>query len=297
MLNSLQDKDIKLLRMFYVIAKHGSFAAAQIELNLSQSAISTQMAQLETRLGFRLCERGHGNFIITNRGTKVLKASKELFSSLEGFISNIEEYDGEIRGEFRIGLIDNSITIPNSRILDAISEFTNDAPNINIKPYIGHAIELETRVIDDRLHCAVGLFYHQIESLKYYPLFDEKHLLYCSNSNKLFDIEDKSISNNLLMETPYVSWDHAEKFKRWKSPFKFNISTSSPYMEGVAYLILSGKYIGYLPAHYAESWVKKNMLRPIKPKLTSRNMKFSLIRRKSLHVSRLMNIFLNTLNL
>jgi len=297
MINSLQDKDIKLLKMFYIIAQTRSFATASIELNISQSAISTRMAELETRIGSRLCERGHGHFKLTNRGKRVLKASEELFGALDNFITDIETYDGEVTGEFRIGLIDNSISVDDPKIRNAISDYTRIAPLVTIKTYIGHSLELEKRVIDEQLHCAIGLFYHQSEQLRYDPLFDEEHLLYCSSSNNLFDIEDKRINKNILKKTPYVSWDHSEKFPEWEPPYEFNINTSSPFIEGVAYLILSGKYIGYLPTHYAEAWVKKNILRPIKPKITSRKIKFNLIRRKSSYTSKIMKGFIKSLNI
>ena len=297
MINSLQDKDIKLLRMFYIIARTKSFATAAIELNISQSAISTRMAELETRIGSRLCERGHGNFKLTNRGKRVLKASEELFSALDNFITDIEEYDGEITGEFRLGLIDNSVTVDDPRIRNAISDFTHIAPLVSIKTFIGHSLELEKRVIDEQLHCAIGLFYHKSEQLRYDPLFDEEHLLYCSSSSDLFDIEDNRINKNILKKTPYVSWDHSEKFPEWEPPYEFNINTSSPFIEGIVYLILSGRYIGYLPTHYAEPWVRKNELRPIKPKITSRKIKFNLIRRKTSHTSKIMKNFIKTLKI
>ncbi len=297
MINSLQDKDIKLLRMFHIIARTKSFATAAIELNISQSAISTRMAELETRIGSRLCERGHGHFKLTNRGKRVLKASEELFSALDIFITDIQEYDGEITGEFHIGLIDNSVTLDDPRIRNAISHFTRIAPLVSIKPFIGHSLELEKRVINEQLECAIGLFYHKSEQLIFDPLFDEEHLLYCSNSSDLFGIEDNRINRNILKKTPYVSWDHSEKFLEWEPPYDFNIRTSSPFIEGIVYLILSGRYIGYLPTHYAEPWVRKNELRPIKPKITSRKIKFNLIRRKNSHTSRIMKHFIRTIEI
>jgi len=36
-------------------------------------------------------------------------------------------------------------------------------------------------------------------------------------------------------------------------------------MESIAYLILSGKYIGYLPSHYAQGWVARQKMREIEP--------------------------------
>jgi DNA-binding transcriptional LysR family regulator len=58
----VSDFDLRLLRVFVAIAEAGSFTAAQMVLNLGQSTISNQMAALEQRLGYRLCERGRSGF-------------------------------------------------------------------------------------------------------------------------------------------------------------------------------------------------------------------------------------------
>lgn len=52
--------DLKLLRIFISVVRHQGFANAQRELNLSTSAISTYMSQLEGALGIVLCHRGRG---------------------------------------------------------------------------------------------------------------------------------------------------------------------------------------------------------------------------------------------
>ena len=52
--------DLKLLRIFASVVRHQGFATAQQELNLSTSAISTYMSQLEANLGLVLCHRGRG---------------------------------------------------------------------------------------------------------------------------------------------------------------------------------------------------------------------------------------------
>jgi len=54
--------DLKLLRIFVSVVRHQGFANAQQELNLSTSAISTYMSQLEAALGLVLCHRGRGGF-------------------------------------------------------------------------------------------------------------------------------------------------------------------------------------------------------------------------------------------
>ena len=48
-------------------------------------------------------------------------------------------------------------------------------------------------------------------------------------------------------------------------------------MEGVAHLIISGLFIGYLPEHYAQPWVDENRLRAILPEEMSYDVEFSQI--------------------
>lgn len=297
MLGSLQDHDIKLLRMFYVIAQCRGFSAAQAQLNLSQSAISTRMAQLEARLGCRLCERGRGAFKLTNHGKAVLRASEKLFGALEDFREEVAESQGQLTGELRLGLIDNSVTHDNSIIQDAIAGFARLAPEARVRIYVGDAIELEQQVLDERLHLGIGLFHHRLELLDYTPLFNEENVLYCSRSHEFFELDDRDISAEKLKEARYASWGHGENLPDWQPPFSLSEVASSPYIEGVAHLILSGCYIGYLPTHYADIWVRRRLMRPLFPGKSLRSAEFSLIRRKSARISRLMNGFLQQLGI
>jgi len=296
MLGNLQDNDIKLLRMFHVIAQCGGFSAAQAQLNLSQSAISTQMAQLETRLGCRLCERGRGVFKLTTQGEAVIKASEKLFGALDDFRSEVIESQGKLSGELRVGLIDNTISHENPLIRNALRDLAVTAPDAKVSIYIGGAVELEQQVLDDRLHLAIGLFHHELEILEYTSLFAERHVLYCSSSHDFFDKKDEDISEAELLEARYVSWGYGEGLPGWQSPFKFKEVASSPYIEGVAYLILSGKYIGYLPVHYVRQWLAEGTIRAILPDETRRSLNFSLIKRKSGRMSRLMTFFMESVD-
>ncbi len=296
LLGSVQDADIKLLRMFYVIAKCGGFSAAQAQLNMSQSAISTQMATLEARLDCRLCERGRGVFKLTNHGKAVLRASEKLFGALEDFRADVAESQGRLTGELRLGLIDNSVTHSNSLIRDTISRFVAVATEARISIYVGGAVELEQQILDDRLHLAIGLFHHRIESIDYMQLMEEEHVLYCANSHPFFGMDDSELDANALRSTRYVSWGYGEGLHEWQPPFTFNDVASSPYIEGVAYLILSGGYVGYLPTHYAQNWVRDGLMRPILEEKTHRSTPMSLIKRKSARASRLMRAFLEELD-
>ncbi|MQY43730.1 LysR family transcriptional regulator [Epibacterium sp. SM1969] len=64
----LHDADLKLLQVFAHVADAGGLSPAQYGLNMSLSAISAAISNLETRMGFRLCERGRGGFQLTEGG-------------------------------------------------------------------------------------------------------------------------------------------------------------------------------------------------------------------------------------
>ena len=53
MLSNLSESDIRLLKVFAKVVDAGGFSAAQIDLNISQSTISTHMTALEQGLGMR----------------------------------------------------------------------------------------------------------------------------------------------------------------------------------------------------------------------------------------------------
>ena len=52
-------------------------------------------------------------------------------------------------------------------------------------------------------------------------------------------------------------------------------------MEALVYLVLSGVYIGYLPRHSAERWVRLGRLRPLLGEAGVRRVPVTLISRRS----------------
>lgn len=79
------------LRIFHAVAEAGSFTHAGEALNLSQSAISRQIATLEEQLGVALFHRHARGLLLTEQGDLLLKATKDVYEKLaliEGKISD-----------------------------------------------------------------------------------------------------------------------------------------------------------------------------------------------------------------
>ncbi|MGQ3215982.1 MAG: LysR family transcriptional regulator [Shinella sp.] len=110
----ISDTDLRLLRVFQAVVRSGSFAAAQNALNVTLSAVSNHIAALKQRVGYRVCQRGRAGFRLTPQGESLFLYSEQLFTSIEEFQEKAKDLKGELSGELRIGVIDNTITDPSS---------------------------------------------------------------------------------------------------------------------------------------------------------------------------------------
>ena len=287
----LQDLDIRLLRVFWAVSRCGGFTAAQVELNTSQSTISTQMAELESRLGMRLCERGKSGFRLTQNGRAVVDALPRLFTSLDNFRNSVNECSEILRGELRFGLNDIMISNPNCQLSRAFGRFYEEAPNVQIDLFVGETSELESRLLDNRLHLAVGIFHQQLSTLEFQRLFTEDHLLYCSADHPICSIPNDKLTIEAVRDFDYIGWDYLESLEALRPVVELNNTSGTPYMEGIAMMVCSGRYIAYLPTHYANQWVQNGRMRPILPGETIRTVDVHLATRKDLQHNRLVQRF------
>lgn len=75
--------DITTLQAFECAARHGSFTQAAHELNLTQSAVSRQIKDLETQLGVLLFERVRQRVVLSAAGSKFLPDVRRLLHQTE----------------------------------------------------------------------------------------------------------------------------------------------------------------------------------------------------------------------
>jgi DNA-binding transcriptional LysR family regulator len=64
-------------------------------------------------------------------------------------------------------------------------------------------------------------------------------------------------------------------------------------MESVALFILAGRYIGFLPQHYSQHWVKRDLMRPLLDRKLGYQNPIYLATRKTERRSLILSSFLN----
>jgi LysR family glycine cleavage system transcriptional activator len=75
--------DVTTLQAFECAARHGSFTQAAHELNLTQSAVSRQIKDLEEQLGVLLFERVRQRVVLSDDGRRFLPEVRKLLHQTE----------------------------------------------------------------------------------------------------------------------------------------------------------------------------------------------------------------------
>lgn len=60
-----------------------------------------------------------------------------------------------------------------------------------------------------------------------------------------------------------------------------NCTATATDREGIAFLILSGKFLGFLPDHYAKKWLDDGLIKPILPQKMHYTTEICMISRKA----------------
>lgn len=280
MLSQLRDLDLQLLRLFIKVVECGGFSAAQGELGVGQSTISTQMAKLETRLGFRLCERGKAGFRLTPKGEQVLSATRKLFGAIETFKGEAQGMADKLLGELHIGLSEGLAASVLECVAEAIRRFRRRNQAVQIELLTAMPAELERRLLQDQLQLAIGYFSGNQSALDYQPLFSERQVLHCAQGHALFEQVEVSLAD--LRQADRVH--HPYRFIQASEPFQGASSSAlTEQVDGVLAFILSGQHIGYLPEHIAAPWLASGRLRPLLADALGFEVQFHLASHRGQH--------------
>jgi DNA-binding transcriptional LysR family regulator len=257
----LQDVDLKLLRSFKAIADAGSLAGAQATLNLSQSTLSTQLSDLETRLGFRLCQRGRAGFSLTAEGQKLLAASEDLFAAADRFQNETASISGDMRGVLRIGIMDAMLNNSAWPLPEVLGRFSARAPHTHMDLSLVAPAAMEALVLEGKRDAVIGPFPEKRSGLSYLPLFQERHSLFAVSHHPLCaarNIGFEELSRHSLIVT--AGEMRRFPFIRRQTPAPGQVADENIYpaatvdqMETHAILIRSGRFVGFLPDYFGQS--------------------------------------------
>ncbi len=307
-LPKLKDVDIRLLSIFLTVAQARGFSAAETELNINASTISRHIKELERKIGFKLCDRGRSGFRLTANGERVLLLAQDLFRSLEAFKSGVNELHENLTGQLRIATIDRLLENPQFRLTEAISAYQAVAPQVTFDVERHSPRMIEHCVLDGQFQLGISLRFPGQSLSKAHNGFDEHYLfdeetrLYATTGHSIWEEAAAKLSWGMLSDQNWacMSYNFDSHNERQVPVDIFprnrrSIGATANSVEALLILILSGRYIGYLPVDTAEPYVAKGALRLIDIDKARYTLEVIAITRRSPGLNKASEVFLNHL--
>lgn len=126
------------LKIFYHVAKAGSFTSAGQHLNISQSSLSRQIIDLEKRLKIKLFKRLSAGVSLTQEGTILFEHAERIFETAKAAENLLKEESTELQGEIKILV---SPYLGGSWIMPHIQKFLKDYPRVSLSIFESERID------------------------------------------------------------------------------------------------------------------------------------------------------------
>jgi len=260
----LADIDIKLLRIFKAVVDARGVTAAETQLNLANSTISNYLSDLEKRLNMRLCERGRKGFIITQQGQLVYDATLELLTALQKFRYKINDSHQVLLGDLHLICAEHTMGYGNYCIVNAIDEFQQLAPQVNIHISVMESNSIVSAILDKSADIGITVPLQGHAQLDSTDLFSEQMLLYCGSKHPLYDLSQNQLRQLDLSAYKFVE---SPRLRAGQEPHpdmkNWNIVSKAHHQEARMSLIFSGHYLGFLPKHLVHQWGLADKVKPI----------------------------------
>jgi DNA-binding transcriptional LysR family regulator len=279
-----------LLETFVTVVDCGGFSDAQFALGITQSAISVRIRDLETLLGYRVCERGRGGFRLTEQGEIAYEKARVMLRSARDFDAELLELRNRLTGDLRVGLVDAVSSLPGLNLAQAFGRFLARPNDVRLEIVVGSPSELTQKLITGALNVAIAPFRTRVPDLIYEDLCSEEHRLYCGQGHPLFAGAGQGVLPADIARYPVCRRSYDMIISQETAGPESRAVVSN--MEAMALLVESGHYLGALPTHFAEPRVQSGQFREVVSRDLRWQSVFSLATRDSQVHRRAVELFL-----
>ncbi|MCO4786096.1 MAG: LysR family transcriptional regulator [Marinomonas atlantica] len=293
-LGQVGDYEIKQLKVFKTVVDCGGFSAAETMLNIGRSTISLHISNLESRLNLTLCKRGRGGFSLTEEGEIIYRMTETLLESLDAFRITVNNLNASLTGRLRVTLSDSVSLDPRCHFPELIREFTDRAPEVTLETNISSMAKIERTILNDGADVGFIPYHRKLDGLEYIHLYSEPCYIYVAKTHPLA----------LLSEQEQI--DSVDSFPATHAGLKphegaseqisnMTLSAISYFYDTRLALILSGRYIGFLPETYAAEYLKRGDIVAVATSQRFYNLGMAVIYKKTAQPNKPRELFLTVL--
>jgi LysR family transcriptional regulator, transcriptional activator for bauABCD operon len=278
-LGYLNDSDLRLLRIFSTIVECGGITAAEAELNMANSTLSTHLATLEAHLHMKLCRRGRAGFELTSEGRQVYEAAERMFQSLEEFRRSVQSAQAEPPAQIRVLVPDAMLSSVFDELTPVFRRFVAALPGVFIDIDLASPSHIDQSLIDGKIDIGINSSSRRTHNLRFHDIKEEMVGLYCGVGHPLFTVPERSLSVEKLLQHNFVRAHGYYYPKKIMRALHGTGSAACIPLDGRALLLATGHYLGIMVEDIARPYVERGLLRELMPEVFRYTNRLSIITR------------------
>lgn len=282
------------LRIFLAVARFEHVTRASEEVNLSQSAVSMALRDLEEALKGPLFERVGRNLKLNDRGRLLQQEAAKLMLQVDDLVSAFTNKENELHGELKVGA---SSTIGNYLLPEIIGRFSRKYPGVTINLEIRNTEQIENRLLDYSLDLGFieGIAHH-------FDIHAERWLQDQLVVIAAPDYWAEQKNNLTVRELSDVKWIMREKGSGTRDVFERALQAhvreikeflTFGHTEAVKHAVMAGLGVGCLSRFAVAQELEREDLIEVHIKELNLDRPFWIISRKSNYESRLRRTFID----
>jgi DNA-binding transcriptional LysR family regulator len=160
---------LKHMRALVALAKTGSFTLAAAHLNVTQSALSGQIKELEQLLGMRVVDR-------TTRKTQLSELGRELYPLFDKMLHDLDRAMGDIASRKALKLGSVRVGAPQmlacTMLPEVIAAYRERHPDVQVKLADSPVEQVSARVLSGEVDFGIGPERDATDEIDAQPLFE-----------------------------------------------------------------------------------------------------------------------------
>lgn len=190
---------LKQLQAFLSIVQHGSTLAAAQNLGISQPAVSSALAALESNLGTSLFYRWKKRMILNEKGRSLLPMARRLVNNARELDQMFQSEGNQISGILRLGA---SRTLASYVLPEIVATFSTQQPAVTLEIISRNKTGIITQVEDFSLDIGIIAGSVAKAEIKSYPWITDSLCIFCSPSHPL--AQQTTINERDLAQSKWV---------------------------------------------------------------------------------------------
>ncbi len=256
------DYSLDDLRLFWVVARLGSFTKAAEHLTMPVSTLSRRIAQLEGRLAIRLLHRDAHRLSLTEIGLRYLDRCDPLFQELNTISSELHDELHVPRGRLRIAA---PITVAQQWLGDSLSRFLLQYPHIQLDVTLSNN---NIDLMDSGIDLAIRAGEQQTQEWIARPL-GQVAMLLCAGRQLAVSL---ALTHPGQLDSVPLVWSRPVRVWRLQDPQSGQTQEYRPSvtvrlavddMATAAHAVAAGLGVGLLPYYLMAPWLNSGAVVPV----------------------------------